>query len=328
MLSGAAASAPLAAPALWLTGLERGLMLIGLAVALGGLAGRGLARQYLTRHPDARPGPPPGPWALRGAVLGLAASAALLLTAVIGPGIAARLAQPPVTGLRSSGTGVIAAAELACFAIAAILLRLRQPGWSVLPLSGVVLAEGIRSHPEGIIPVAGALLTYCHLLPALLWAGMLAYTLRAALAWRSDPAAVTGLVRLYGNAAAWLFSVVVVTGIVQALLLVPLGSVLTTAYGLFLVAKAAVVAVVAGLAIAGRVWLRRHPRPGAGPALATKLEVVGLAVLLIITGILTVITPPAKPIFSAAAPAAAPAKPAFSAAAPAAGRHHDRRVAG
>jgi copper transport protein len=276
-------------------------MLIGLAVALGGLAGRGLARQYLTRHPQERPGPLPEPWALRGCVLGLAASAALLVTAVLGPGIAARLAQPPVTGLRSSATGVIAAAELACFALAAILLRLRQTGWSMLPLAGVVVAEGIRSHPDGIIPVAGALLTYCHLLPALLWAGMLAYVLRAAVAWRSEPAAVTGLIRLYGNAAAWLFSVVMVTGIVQALLLVPLGSVLTTAYGLFLVAKAAVVAVVAGLAIAGRVWLRRHPRPGAGPALATRLEVVALAVVLIITGILTVITPPARPIFSSAA---------------------------
>ena len=68
MSSGAAASVPLTTPGLWLTGIERGLMLAGLALALGGLAGRGLARHYK----GARPGPLPGPWALRGSLLGAA----------------------------------------------------------------------------------------------------------------------------------------------------------------------------------------------------------------------------------------------------------------
>jgi hypothetical protein len=35
-----AAAAPLSAPGLWLTGAERWLLLTGLAVALGGLAGQ------------------------------------------------------------------------------------------------------------------------------------------------------------------------------------------------------------------------------------------------------------------------------------------------
>src|SRR5271170_6824558 len=99
MLGSAAASVPLTTPALWLTGIERGLMLAGLALALGGLAGRGLSRQF--KGP--RPGPLPGPWALRGSLLGLAAAAALLATALIGPGVAARLAQPPAPGLGSAG---------------------------------------------------------------------------------------------------------------------------------------------------------------------------------------------------------------------------------
>ena len=95
-----------------------------------------------------------------------------------------------------------------------------------------------------------------------MWAGMLLYTLRAAVAWRHDPAAMRGLVRLYANAAVWLFGVVVLTGVITVLVLVPLGSLVSTAYGIVVIVKAVLVAVVAGLAIAGRVWLDRPARPG------------------------------------------------------------------
>jgi copper transport protein len=300
--------APLSDPGLWLTGLERGLMLIGLSLALGGLAGRGLALQYAARErardqaaPAALSLPLPPPWALRGCLLGGVASAALAVTAAASPGLAARLALPPVLGLRANATGIAAVIELACFAAAALLLRLRRPGWSVLALVGVVVTEAVRAHPEGIIPAAGALLSLCHVLPAVLWAGLLCYVLRAAAAWRADPAAMQGLVRLYGSAAAWLLSVIAATGILSALLLVPLGSLLTTAYGRLLIVKAALVAVAIGLAVAGRAWLRRRPRPGSGTARATRLELAVLALALAVTGILTVLAPPARPVFSAAA---------------------------
>jgi len=189
------------------------------------------------------------------------------------------------------------------FALAALVLRLRRPGWAAVLLSGVVLAEGLRSHPEGVIPVAGALITYCHLLPAILWAGMLAYALRAAIAWRAHPVAAQGIISLYATAAAWLFALVVITGIVSALVLVPLSSLLTTAYGWFLIAKAVIVAAAAGLAVAGRMWLRRPSAPNVGPALVTRLEVCALAAVLLITGILTVLTPPAKPASASSATA-------------------------
>lgn len=290
----AAASVSLSTPGLWLTGIERSLMLIGLAIALGGLAGRGTARHFKGPHP----GPLPSPWALRGSLLGVAASAALWGTSIVGRGLAAKLAQPPAPGLETGASAIIAAVELACFALAALLLWLRQPRWAAVLLCCVVLAEGVRAHPEGIIPVVGALLTYCHLLPAVVWAGMLCYVVRAAIAWRASPVAVHGLVKMYSVVAAWLFGTVVVTGVISALVLVPLGSFLTTSYGLFLIAKAAIVCVVAGCAVAGQFWLRNHPRPGAGPALATKLEAAALAAVLLVTGILTVLTPPAKPIRS------------------------------
>lgn len=295
------AGVPLSSAGLWLTGLERGALLAGLSLALGGLAGRGLARQYK----GTGPAPLPLPWALRGSLLGLVAAAALAVTAAADHGLAARLAVPPVAGLGSGATLSIAIAELACFALAAALLRLRKPGASVLPLLGVALAEALRAHPEGMITAAGAALTLCHLIPAVLWAGMLVYTLRAATAWRADPAAMRGLVRLYANAVAWLFAVVVLTGILSALLLVPIGSLLTTTYGVILVIKAALVATAGGLAIAGRVWLRAATEPDAGPARATRAEAVVLAVVLLVTGVLTVLTPPAKPIYPAAVPAVA-----------------------
>ncbi len=320
----------------------RWLMLAGLAGALGGLAGRGLARQYK----GTAPAPLPAPWALRSSLLGLAATAAL--TAVI---FGARTlltlpAHPAVAPLLTTGQGALTGIECVAFALAAAALRLRQPGLSVMPLLGVVLAEAIRAHPEGIVPVGGALLSVVHVLPAVMWAGMLAYTLRAALAWRHDPVAMRGLVRLYANAAVWLFAVVVATGVVSALVLVPLGSLLTTAYGIMVIVKAVLVAAVAIMAIAGRAWLgrapargddapeplalssrgsnlpepdrRSAPRPAStavgngqaqpalsgGPARATRLECYGLAAVLAATAVLTVLTPPAAPARAAPARAA------------------------
>ena len=311
----------------------RWLMLAGLAGALGGLAGRGLARQYK----GAAPAPLPAPWALRSSLLGLAATAALTAVIFGARALLTLPAHPAVAPLLTTGQGGLTGIECAAFALAAAALRLRQPGLSVMPLLGVVLAEAIRAHPEGIVPVGGALLSVVHVLPAVMWAGMLAYTLRAALAWRHDPVAMRGLVRLYANAAVWLFAVVVATGVVSALVLVPLGSLLTTAYGIMVIVKAVLVAAVAIMAIAGRAWLGRapargddapeplalpsrgnnlpepdrrsaprpastavgnrpaQPAPSGGPARATRLECYGLAAVLAATAVLTVLTPPAAP---------------------------------
>jgi copper transport protein len=287
----AAGQSSLSSPGVWFLALLRWLLFAGLSGALGGLAGRGLSRQY-KGPPQA---PLPSPWALRSSLLGLAAAAGLAVVAAGGGSLAAGLTHPSVHRLSSGASGVIAMLEVAAFAAAAALLRLRLAGLSVVPLLAVVAAEGVRAHPEGIIPAGGALLTYAHLLPAALWAGMLLYVLRAAVAWRSDPPAMRGLVRLYGNAAAWLFALVVTTGVVSALVLVPLGSLLTTAYGIAVIIKAGLVAVAAALAVAGRVWLRRQPAAGAGPARATKLECGTLALVLAVTGLLTALTPPAAP---------------------------------
>lgn len=295
----ALSAVPLSTPGLWLTGLERGILLAGLALALGGLAGRALARNYK----EEAPAPLPEPWAIQGCLIGLGAAAALIVTALIDPTLATNLARPLVPGPRGAATLVISSLEFACFAAAAGLIRLGKTGPGTQALLGVVFVESLRGHPEGLLPLAGALLTICHVLPAVVWAGMLAYIVRAAVAWRADPVATRALIRLYGNAAAWLFGTVVVTGLLSAVLLVPLDSLFTTNYGRFLIVKAALVAVVAGLAIAGRAALNRRAEPGAGPALATKVECGMLAAVLLVTGLLTVITPPPNAIFGSSHPA-------------------------
>ncbi len=121
---------------------------------------------------------------------------------------------------------------------------------------------------------------------------MLLYVVRAGIAWREHPAAVRALVRLYATAAAWLFALVVVTGVVSALVLVPLGSLFTTHYGWVLIVKAALVGAAAALALAGRRWLRRRPAPGAGPALATRIESGTLAGVLAVAALLSTIAAP------------------------------------
>jgi copper transport protein len=291
----AGAVARLSMPVVWETAVARWLMLAGLATALGGLAGRGLARQYKGRFPV----PLPAPWALRGSLLAAVASAWLALIALGGADPATGLVH--ASRLLSTTASAVAAVEVVLFLVAAGLLRLRQPGWSVLPLLAVVAAEGVRAHPEGIIPVVGALITYCHLLPAAMWAGTLLYVLRAAIAWRQHPAEMRDLVRLYAIAGGWLFALVAITGVISALVLVPLRSLLTTTYGRVLIVKVVLVAVAACLAVAGQVWLRHLPRTGAGPAFATRLECATLAAVLAVTALLTALTPPATPVRGIAA---------------------------
>src|SRR5580698_9830678 len=119
-------SARLSMPIVWETAVARWLLFAGLSVALGGLAGRGLARQYKGTFPV----PLPAPWALRASLLGAAASAWLALIAIGGANLATGLAH--VSRLPSTTAGTIAGVELALFVIAAVLLRFRQPNLSVL----------------------------------------------------------------------------------------------------------------------------------------------------------------------------------------------------
>jgi copper transport protein len=308
---GSAAPAQPSSPGQWPTALLRWLLFAGLAVALGGLAGRALAAWFRSgaRAADAgtAAGPLPAPWALRGSLLGAVASAGLAVLVLGGGSFPAGVEHFSVPRLLSGGAGVIVAVEFASFAAAAALARLRRPGWAVPPLLAVVAAEGLRAHPESVVPAGGAMLTWAHLLAAALWAGMLLYVVRAALAWRASPAAVRGLIAAYARIAAWLFAVVAATGVIEALLLVPLADLFSTDYGRVLVIKAALVGGAAALAVAGRLWLRRKPAAGAGPALVTRLESGTLAAVLAAAAALTTFAAPSLAASGGALPFPPPA---------------------
>jgi copper transport protein len=172
----------------------------------------------------------------------------------------------------------------------------------------VVVAEGLRAHPENVAGAGGAVLTWAHLLAAALWAGMLLYVVRTAIAWRDHPGSVRALVRLYARVAAWLFALVVVTGLVAALILVrPLGDLFTTGYGQVLLVKMALVGTAAALAVAGRRWLRHRPAPGAGPARATRAESGTLAGVLAVAALLSTLVAPSLTASGGALPFAPPA---------------------
>ncbi len=300
---GSAPAAQPSAPGQWQTAILRWVLFAALATALGGLAGSALARRY----PQPGPARLPSPWALRGSLLGATASAGLAVLILGAGSLAAGLEHLSVPRLLASGPGVITVVEFGSFTAAAVLARLRHPVWAVVPLLTVVVAEGLRAHPESVIRAGGALLTWVHLLAAALWAGMLFYVVRAAIAWRADPGAIRALVRLYARVAAWLFAVVVLTGVVSALVLVPLGSLLTTGYGRVLIVKAALVAATAALALAGRRWLRHQPRPGAGPALATRAESGTLAAVLAAAALLSTFAAPSLASAGGALPFPPPA---------------------
>jgi len=304
-LGSAPATAQPSAPGQWPTAVLRWVLFAGLACALGGLAGQALAGLYKTQAP---PAPLPPPWALRGSLLGAVASAGLAVLILGGGSLASGVEHFSVPRLLASGPGVITGVQFASFTAAAVLARLRRPAWAMVPLLAVVAAEGLRAHPESVVPAGGALLIWVHLLAAALWAGMLFYVVRAAAAWRADPGAVRGLIGLYARAAAWLFAVVVVSGVISALVLVqPLSDLFTTGYGRVLLIKAGLVAVAAGLAVAGRLWLRHRPAPGAGPALATRVESGTLAGVLAAAALLSTFAAPSLAASGGALPFPPPA---------------------
>src|SRR5712692_9828386 len=89
-LRSAPAAAQPAVPGQWPTAFLRWALFAGLAAALGGLAGRGLAIYYRGRRD---PVPLPPPWALRASLLGATASAGLAALILGGGNLAAGVAH-------------------------------------------------------------------------------------------------------------------------------------------------------------------------------------------------------------------------------------------
>ncbi|MBK3570955.1 copper resistance protein CopC/CopD [Streptomyces sp. MBT62] len=278
------------------TAVLRWLLFAALSLLLGEAALSGLT----ARVPDAPPRRP-RPWSLPAALVGCAA--ALTLTAlVVGDG--------SVRSAIDTRPGVLSLIETAGFALAAVAVVERRRAWAIVPLAAVVLAEALRAHPQAEQAVAGPVLTFIHLAAAALWTGTLVQVLRTVGAWWGERTAARALMLAYARLAAWLFAAVVTTGVIAALLLVPLDDLFTTAYGQVLLAKTGAVALVAALAYLARHRLRRTT--SRLPRRPARLEASVLAVVLVLSATLTVLRAPAdvgRPL-SFAPPTTGPVVPA------------------
>lgn len=242
----------------------RWMLLAGVIVAVGGWVGDRLARQVAAGHvSDAGVRMVAAPLRV-GAALGAAGAAGLLAHQAGRGSVTAGLFTLARGDLPGGPAARIIAAELALLTAAVALAstgRLRV--WALVPLAGVILAEGVRTHASARAGPAGALLMAVHLGAAAVWVGGLVQVLRTARAWRGHPEMIRQLIGAYAWTAARLVAAVAVTGTAAALILVPsLGELVGTNYGRLLVIKLALVLTAVGLAWAARRALRRDGGTG------------------------------------------------------------------
>ncbi|NBE54893.1 hypothetical protein GUY60_26405 [Streptomyces sp. YC537] len=298
----AAALVPLLGPSLALDGTGEArppgvgvvtLLRISMFAALCVLVGESAAAWLSRRVPDAPAGTPRS-WALVAAFVGAASAVGLALIVANGNLVPGSLDELHPGRLYDTADGRLALVEVNAFAVAGFCAQSRRPGTATLPLAAAIVAEALRAHPDlgrEDDPLLGSALTLVHLTCAALWAGGLLQVLRTMRAWRTRPTAGAALLGLYARVAAVLFAGVTVTGICSALRRLPLESVLSTGYGRVLIAKLLLVAVIAALAVAARVRLRRSPDPYAA-IVPARVEVLVLAVVVAVSALLTAVPAP------------------------------------
>ncbi len=265
------------------TAALRWLLFTALALTAGGLVGERLVRPRL-----ARAGLPMVHAPLRSAAaVGLLAAAGLTGLVAAATGGWAALTQVSAVELT-----VVEAAAFALALVMACVRPLRR--FTAAPLTVIVLAEGLRAHPEAYRPGWGAALTVVHLAAAAVWVGALVHVVRTAGRWREHPGQGRLLLRAYARIALALFLLVVVTGTVASLLVLRTPSdLIDTGYGRVLAGKLVLVTVVAGLAIVGRRRARSTaPTAAPAPGRATRIERSVLLAVLAVTALLVSLPAP------------------------------------
>ncbi|GAA1194546.1 hypothetical protein GCM10009608_32490 [Pseudonocardia alaniniphila] len=291
---GAAVESPVVVVARW-------ALFAGLALALGGVVGDRFTGRVL-HEVDADRAARPRPLTIVGAGLG-AVAAVVLAAAQVG----LNLGQ-----LVSTGPGRVLGVEILAFALTAALAGLGRHHQGpivrtsvAVALLAVVAAEGLRAHPHEDSPILGTALTIAHLFAAGIWIGALVHVLRVAHRWRDRVGWTRLLIHDYARLALILVAVVVATGTAEAIIVLPTpASLITTAYGLVLLGKITLVAVVLAIATLARRRLRHSVRAAAGQPLgrAVRVEAAGLVGVLAATAVLVSVTPAGPTSTDLAAP--------------------------
>jgi copper transport protein len=265
----------------WLSAALRWLLFAGFAIGFGGLIAGRFTATARAENPKL-----PAPRSLIAGALVVALAAAAGLAAQVG------VQAGRLDVLWRDGSGAVVSVEVVGLVAALALLAMRRRAWALMPLLLVIGAEGWRSHAHIAAGAWGAVLTGVHLAGAATWVGALVATTLAVLAWRREPAALRWVMTGYLRLAVWTFAVVVGTGVVSALLLVPLSQVFSTDYGRVLVIKLALVAGAAALAVTGRWIQRSQARIGKLPAVIGAESLTLVAVLALSATLVS--TPPVK----------------------------------
>jgi copper transport protein len=143
-------------------------------------------------------------------------------------------------------------------------------------------------------------LTGVHLAAVMVWVGALVHTVRAVVAWRAVTDAVRWVLYSYVRLAFWTYLVVVTTGVLSVLVLVPLSQVVSTTYGRVLLIKLAIVAAASAAALGAR---RIHRDPDRSTRLRRLMTAeAGLLVVVLAATAVLVSTPPPTTAVSASPP--------------------------
>lgn len=264
----------------WPDAALRWLLLAGLAMAFGGA----IAERFTASARAERATLP----AVRSQVVwGIAVGSAGVA------GLVVRIAQEAggIDGLWQGQAGRVVLTQSAGFALALGIALCGRPRWVVVPLLVVIAAESVRSHASVEAAGWGALLTGVHLTAAAVWVGALVHTARAAAAWRQEPAAIAWVLSSYMRLAIALFLIVVATGVVTTLLLVPLSAWLASTYGRVLLIKLGLVVLATGLALSARRAARR-PDPNGRTRTVMRTEGAVLTLVVAVTAVLVSTAPP------------------------------------
>jgi copper transport protein len=243
-----------------LRGIEYALLLLACGLATLSILGRGLPLRL-----------PAVPVAAALLVSGVAVVTAEALLASSGASVAG-----VIDYLTNGVTGWARVARLALEA-ALLEMAIVRARLSPVLLAGVVIAVAVASHGADVEPAwQGIAVNAVHLAAAGVWAGGI---MALALLWMTGRWQAVGrdLLPRFSRIAPWAFLVSVVLGaVLAAQLLGGPGQVLTTSYGLTLVAKA--VAVAAMVALSVLAW--RRLRVGVRAEAAIALVVIGAAAAL------------------------------------------------
>jgi copper transport protein len=281
----------------WPGTLASWLLLLGLAVAGGGLAaeralaGAGAARsawRLSTRHLTTAM-----LVALAGSVLAFAATAGRLHDGSVLSGFDPRT-WGGAFGVRV-GLENLASMALVLNALGALVL-LRDRLVCLGSVVGAMVLVGMRSHPAGASAWGEAAIVL-HVVVALTWAGALGYLATMLWARRGtarDPELSSALAR-YGRLALLSVLAIVLTGSAAALTQIGSpGQLIGTTYGRLLTLKVALVAWTLLVATVGR-WrgLRRGRVDAAAVRDVLRAEVAGVLLVLLSTAALANVAPPA-----------------------------------